>query len=244
MGDKNKIDFSSKTFNPLVGCSRGCPYCYAENIFRTSTGLKAGHAFTTPTFYPERLKQIEALRKPAEGKDNSIFLCSMSDLLGHDVNSEWIERILGTAAKKREWAFLLITKNPGRYAEFKDLLCSAENIWTGATATDQASYNDAESVFSLDWMQSKGRRFLCFEPLLGSVKTSALPCEWVIIGGQNRVKGKVGAKQPERSWVDSLVKLADSAKASVFIKQGMDHPCQRKERPVFIKKQQQTSFNF
>lgn len=66
-----KIEWCDATLNPVVGCTKGCPYCYAR---RLNQRFKWTEDFSKPVFFPERLQQI-----PLK-KSYRIFLNSMSDV--------------------------------------------------------------------------------------------------------------------------------------------------------------------
>src|SRR5690554_6419461 len=66
-----KIDWCDSTINPVVGCSRNCPYCYAKKI---NDRFHITPDFSKPVFFPKRLKQLK------NKKPRSIFMDSMSDV--------------------------------------------------------------------------------------------------------------------------------------------------------------------
>lgn len=39
MGSKSKIDWTDASWNPVTGCNRGCPYCYARRIASRFSGF-------------------------------------------------------------------------------------------------------------------------------------------------------------------------------------------------------------
>ena len=87
--NKTKIEWCDYTWNPLIGCRHGCKYCYAK---RLNSRFNFIPKWETPIFFPDRLNEPLAKRKGAK-----IFVCSMSDLFGNWVRSEWIEKILHIA---------------------------------------------------------------------------------------------------------------------------------------------------
>ncbi len=55
--NQTKIEWCDKTLNPVVGCSYGCPYCYARRI---NTRFRYVPDFSEPQFFPERLEQLKS----------------------------------------------------------------------------------------------------------------------------------------------------------------------------------------
>ena len=105
--NETKIDWAEMSWNPVTGCRHGCPYCYAR---RTAHRFDAGledHASTDglhvleekikgtpypygfePTMHRYRLNQPE---RKKEGR--TVFVCSMADLFGRWVPTEWIRDV-------------------------------------------------------------------------------------------------------------------------------------------------------
>ena len=63
----------------------------------------------------------------------NVFTCSMSDLFGRWIPSEWIEAVQSMARDNPQWTFLFLTKFPKRIAEF-DI---PPNAWLGTTVDVQ-----------------------------------------------------------------------------------------------------------
>ena len=58
--NKTKIEWTEWTWNPVVGCQRGCHYCYARKIFQR---FHKSNKFTDVRLYPERLEQPLRIKK-------------------------------------------------------------------------------------------------------------------------------------------------------------------------------------
>jgi DNA repair photolyase len=101
--------FITATWNPLGGeCLHKCSYCWARKLAERYQHKKYQGK--------PRLITHELERKFTE-KD-FVFVCDMTDLFGHWVPAEIIEAILEYIHKSPA-TFLLLTKNPWRYREFK-----------------------------------------------------------------------------------------------------------------------------
>lgn len=131
MGGRTKIEWSEYTWNPIrarnkatggVGhfcekVSAGCKHCYAERM---------QPRFKNPIAYgPQSLEQVEVflddevLLQPLRWKrPRMIFLGSMTDLFGHWVPFEWLDRIWAVMALCPQHTFQVVTKRPERMAEY------------------------------------------------------------------------------------------------------------------------------
>lgn len=99
---QTKIDWCDCTVNPVVGCERGCGYCYARKLNNRFGFIKD---WSKPQFFPERLKQFDS-KKP-----KSIFINSMSDIAYWE--TKWVIAL-----------FRAMIKNP--HAESKKAYATAQ----------------------------------------------------------------------------------------------------------------------
>lgn len=143
-----KIDYVTKSWNPVTGCLHGCEYCYARKIAERFSGFvpeenddwkldttnpiaeldgmqarrrKDGKIVPAPYpfgFWPTFHKY--RLDEPAHiKKPQTIFVCSMADLFGDWVPDEWIQAVF-YACQQAPWhRYLFLTKNPKRYNEIR-----------------------------------------------------------------------------------------------------------------------------
>ena len=98
------------TWTVCRGCSHSCPYCWAASLAK-----RRGEDFTKPIL-------VEKDLKTQFPRDNSwIFVCSTGDLFCDAVPDEWIHKILNEIENRGVGnRFLLQTKNPLRFLDFKD----------------------------------------------------------------------------------------------------------------------------
>lgn len=191
---KTKIDWCDCTLNPVVGCQRGCEYCYAKKI---NDRFKFVEDFAKPQFFKRRLKQFY------EKTPKTIFINSMSDLAYW--KDEWVKEVMKAVEDNPQHIFIGLTKDFRLFSSFP------KNFRMGFTL-DRNREN-----FNFDFNNTPFD-FLNFEPLLGRI---TLPPSFggikaVIIGAEtgNR-KGKV---IPEKEWVQEIVKVANDSKCKVFMK--------------------------
>lgn len=97
------VEWALWTWNPVTGCLHNCPYCYARDIAnRFYAHLPEGERFA-PVFYPERLSAPSNTKQPDLNQIDdpvrrmglqNVFVCSMADLFGKWVPTEWINAVL------------------------------------------------------------------------------------------------------------------------------------------------------
>lgn len=124
----SEIEWTDRTWNPLVGCSRvseGCRNCYAERFVHRGLapqhrGLTiAGEGGKGPRWtgdvrlVEERLGEPLRWKKPAR-----VFVNSLSDLFHEGVSFETIAAIFGVMAACPHLTFQVLTKRPQRAAQF------------------------------------------------------------------------------------------------------------------------------
>lgn len=181
-----------------------------------------------PTFHRYKLDQPQKWSEP-----RTIFVCSMADLFGDWVPTEWIKQVFEGCEEAPQHRFLFLTKNPARYIELaeKDILPDgADNMWFGSTVTTP----ETEFFFS-----GGHNTFLSIEPILkpfhGLLDAGERACEktdWIIIGAEtgNR-KGKV---IPKADWIMEILQNAEKTGTPVFMKEslrGLMGDCFRQEFP-------------
>lgn len=217
--NKTAIEWTNFSWNPIFGCDHGCYYCYAKKITqRFPNNFPNGFK---PTFHPERLGEINKLKKPAK-----IFVCSCADLFASWTPVEWRNAVFESMSKcPVNHTFQMLTKNPERIPTVNQcvLRCASpiiyypENWWFGTTVTGEGDIKNIDEIRKVG-----GNRFVSFEPLLRFLEPELDGIDWVIIGKltcARRVK-------MERSWVMNIVDEATRVGAKVFMKNNL-----RKEFP-------------
>lgn len=104
------------TANPVRGCKHQCQWempdgniatCYAK-VGRER--IDGPGSFERITYHPEVLADIRKRKKPA-----GIFIDSMSDLFGLDVQRDWIDAVIQCIRDCPQHVFFSLTKNPSRF---------------------------------------------------------------------------------------------------------------------------------
>lgn len=128
----SKIEWTEKTWNPIVGCSlvsEGCTNCYAMKMAHRLAGIpaqaaayggltrmreKGGPVWTGKVnFLEDRLFEPAMNKKPT-----MYFVNSMSDLFHESLHDEQIAMIFAVMALCPQHTFQVLTKRPQRAAEF------------------------------------------------------------------------------------------------------------------------------
>ena len=227
--EKTKIDWCDSTWNPVTGCLNGCEYCYARGIANRFSG--GGEKWSDDNlfvldekFYAEESEKAEPypygfmptlhkyrLDEYANKKCRNIFVCSMADLFGEWVPDSWIEEIFNACKNAPQHNYLFLTKNPDRYVDLqnKEKLVQSNNMWFGASATNENQFIKAIRAFGD--LKCNTKTFLSAEPLIEDITTTeywndciiSTIANWVIVGAETgRRKDKV---VPERGWIRSIV---------------------------------------
>jgi len=129
----------SKTWNSYVGCPHACVYCSARGLAETRLKhLPQYQDFSKPVLVEKELKK--------RFKKGLVFCCNQGDLWAQGTPWKVIEDVLRVVWESPSATFLMLTKNPGRYAEFMCIM--PPNVVLGATIeTDR--YPPAKKPYSL-----------------------------------------------------------------------------------------------
>lgn len=208
--ETNNIEWAMYSWNPITGCKHNCPYCYARDIAERFYEQKF-----EPTFLPDRLAAPFNTKVPYEAAHNigykNVFTCSMADLFGRWVPSDWIQAVLDTVAKAPQWNFLFLTKFPIRMAEFE----FPDNAWVGTSVDCQARVKNAEDAFRK--VNAKVKWLSC-EPLLEPLQFTSLEMfSWIVLGGASK-STQTPEWRPPRAWINSIEQQAHEVGCMVYEK--------------------------
>lgn len=177
---KTRIEWATRVWNPVTGCSpisEGCENCYALRMatrFAGHGGYPADHPFAV-TLHKDKLEEPLRWKTPQR-----VFVCSMGDLFHEDVPGAWLIKIWGVMAQCPQHTFLILTKRPERMHRFVSTLFDPSlprgpdqtynivlpNVWLGVTAENQAR---ADERIPILLQTPAAKRFVSCEPLLGPI---------------------------------------------------------------------------
>lgn len=186
---KNSICWTDYTWNPIIGCSNNCSYCYARKMNKMFQFIPN---WNEPVFFDKRLSEPEKIKKPSK-----IFVCSMGDMFGDNIPTEWIMDILDVINNNPKHTFQLLTKNYIRLILFFAVVYFfPKNCWVGVTVNTQKDWNRYKADCAI-----KGPvKFISIEPMQERINLGSSPnIDWIIVGPQTRPD-----IQPKKEWVDYL----------------------------------------
>ena len=200
--NKTGIEWCDYTWNPVVGCTKGCPWCYARRLAKRLRCPEC-RAFV-PHLHSERLVQPDQVKKPSV-----IFCGSMGEVFDPVISYGVREAIGDTIGRAHQHEYIILTKRPERI----DMPLRG-NLTLGVSVTNQADADERKPPLLKNW---PGRKVMSYEPALGALSQTRLPMgalDWLIIGAQTGPK----AVKPEREWIASAVEHTCLAHVRVFVK--------------------------
>lgn len=200
--NSSAIEFCDFTWNPITGCSFGCPYCYARKF---SDRYKLQKNFSIAEFHPERLKE----KFPGLPKNRNriaqiispdrpvIFVGSMCDIFSMGVEIEWVEQIIDVITKTPTHLFLMLSKRPIGYVDSDYIIKIPDNMICG-TSIEKASLMGRIDALN----EFEGRKWVSVEPLMSrfdQVDFSGM--DFVVVGAMT---GGPKPVIPQKEWALSV----------------------------------------
>ncbi len=232
------IEYGDLAYNPITGCQRGCPYCFARTIATRFGGhdgeqeperpvirlteplkltrkgriIQAPYPYGfRPTFYEYRLNDPADLKKA-----RTVLVCFSGDMFGPWIPDSWIESVF-LSLESRPGRFLFLTKYPQRYTDLARAgkLPEEDSFWYGTTVTGPGdAFFQAESVHT--WLSVEP----VLEPLGPSFPDGDRSVDWAVFGAETgRRMLKV---YPADSWIRPAVERLQGAGVPVYMKKSLD----------------------
>jgi protein gp37 len=222
MGFNSKIEWTTHTFNPWIGCQKvspGCDHCYAESLMDTRLGkVKWGphgeRVRTSPANWAKPFQWAKAAAR--EGVRPRVFCASLADWLDNKVDAQWREDLAVVIEETPQLDWLLLTKrieNFDRLSPWHDDNVP-KNVWLGVTAEDQPSFDRRWPILA---NIRACVRFISYEPAIGPLSLrEAYPApEWIICGGESGAS----ARMMNPAWAYALKDECATAGVPFFMKQ-------------------------
>ncbi len=222
---ESKIEWTTHTFNPWIGCTKvspGCAHCYAETLMDTRYGrAKWGKGNPRSRTSAGNWKQPKRWDKEAAklGERHRVFCASLADVFDREVANEWRDDLWKLIESTPNLDWLLLTKRPEVMLAETRRLGVPENVWLGVSVEDQMR---AEQRIPMLIETDAAVKFLSVEPLLGALDLSYWLTEsivpqlqWVIVGGESGP----GARTMKEEWVTQILAECEAAGVAFLFKQ-------------------------
>ena len=237
MAANSSIEWTNRTWNPLVGCSRispGCLNCYAMLMAMrlkamALADIAAGRDPGRKRHYTQVIgddgrwngKVVlvpEALEDPfRRTAPQMVFVNSMSDLFHENLPVQDIRRVMELMAKANHHTYQVLTKRADRLHELLSgplrEFAELPNIWWGTSVE-----NIRHGLPRVEHLRRTPAavRFLSIEPLLedlGPIDLTGI--RWVIVGGESGTR----ARPMDAAWVRRVRDQCVEAGVKFFFKQ-------------------------
>lgn len=162
--NKTAISYLDRAWNPVTGCSCGCPECWARPM-----AYRFGKSFE-PTFHPDKLDQPAKRKKPA-----TVGVCFTGDLFDPQVQPKAVDLVFETAYLASSHDYVFLTKRADRMVNQCKTWRSDEGCFTppewfymGVTVRNQAEL-DAAAPHILAMAGAGWKVWLSIEPMQGQI---------------------------------------------------------------------------
>jgi protein gp37 len=211
MGKQSAIEWTDRTFNCWIGCTKvspGCDHCYAEAMMdhrygRVQWGPHGERNRTSVDYWRQPLRwHKDADRFEREhGHRQRVFCASLADVFDK-VPPQWRVDLFTLIRQTPRLDWLLLTKRPQNIRKMlpSDWGDGWSHVWLGCTTENQQEYDRRWALLA---RIPAVVRFISYEPALTPLQMKAsgglLP-DWVICGGESGS----GARMMEAAWARSM----------------------------------------
>ena len=192
MAENSKIEWTTNTFNPWIGCQKvspGCGHCYAETLSNrrgwTQWGPQGERVRTSPANWK---KPLSWNRKAAgNGTRPRVFCASLADVFDNQAPPGAREDLFELIRSTPFLDWQLLTKRPQNFSSFLPGdwgEAGYSNVWLGISAENQEEYDRRWPLLA---QTPAALRFISYEPALESLTLREHPSrpDWIIWGGES-----------------------------------------------------------
>jgi len=229
---RTKIEYGDYIFNPVIGCLRKCPYCWARGFARRFAKIIANKEYRFKNnivsmdgillelaplinqlkhFKPTFLEHNFAKEFPK--KPSMILVGFMTDI--NYWEKEWMKRVLDKIKQYQQHKFVFLSKEP--LVTFDYIF--PYNCILGYTITDKLNRNIVR-----DFCRNRSNKTLLnIEPMHNKFVKIDLKLmkyfDWIVVGAET---GNCLSKIiPKREWIESIVNQARQYNIPIFLKDNL-----------------------
>lgn len=226
MAENSKIEWTTHTFNPWIGCTKvspACDHCYAEAMMDTRYGRVhwgAGEDRVRTSAANWQIPRRWNRQAQATGARPYVFCASLADVFDNEVDETWRNDLFKLIEETPSLIWLLLTKRIGNVMKMTDPArgnrCLPRNVAIGSTLPNQEEY-DRDRIKLWDVKQSLEPlfTFASIEPMLSPVILDKHAPDWIICGGES---GR-SAREMNPEWARGLRDGSRRFDRAFFMKQ-------------------------
>jgi protein gp37 len=226
MAENSKIEWTTHTFNPWIGCTQvspACDRCYAMVMMDHRYGkVRWGAGEDRVRTSPANWALPKKWNRKAEtaGDRPFVFCASLADVFDNEVDERWRADLFDLIEATPHLTWLLLTKRIGNVRKMTNPLAGhrmlPRNAAVGATLENQDVYDrDRMKLREVAELCEPAFTFASIEPMLGPVVLDNNAPDWIICGGESGH----GARYMDPQWARSLRDGSQRLNRAFFMKQ-------------------------
>lgn len=218
MAENSKIEWTTHTFNPWIGCQKvspGCDHCYAEAMMDHRYGkVEWGPHGERKRTSVANWRKPRQWAKASNGSRPRVFCASLADVFDNKAPDGARADLFDLIRSTPELDWLLLTKRPENIRKMlpADWSDGWPHVWLGTTCEDQANYDRRWPIMA---SVPAAVRFISYEPAIGKLGYVWGKPDWIICGGESGA----GARLMEADWARGVRDQCSASGIAFFMKQ-------------------------